>query len=75
MNNPDFEPIASNTLLFGTVSGAIGVIATISEDRFRFLQKLERCIDKTVGPIGGLTHSEYPFIILLLKKEIFFFYP
>ncbi|CAI2170756.1 4366_t:CDS:10 [Funneliformis geosporum] len=59
MNNPDFEPIASKTLLFGTVSGAIGVIATISEDRFKFLQKLEHCIDKTVGPIGGLTHSDW----------------
>ena len=71
MNNPDIEPIASKTLLFCTVSGAIGVIATISEERFNFLQKLERCIDKTVGPIGGLTHSEYP---LLLRSFFFFFF-
>ena len=62
MNNPDIEPIASKTLLFCTVSGAIGVIATISEERFNFLQKLERCIDKTIGPIGGLTHPEYPLL-------------
>ncbi|POG81286.1 uncharacterized protein OCT59_022028 [Rhizophagus irregularis] len=59
MNNPDIEPIASRTLLFCTVSGAIGVIATISEERFNFLQKLEHCIDKTIGPIGGLTHSDW----------------
>lgn len=71
MNNPDIEPIASKTLLFCTVSGAIGVIATISEDRFNFLQKLERCIDKTIGPIGGLTHSEYPLLSLLKKKKSF----
>jgi DNA damage-binding protein 1 len=74
MNNPDIEPIASRTLLFCTVSGAIGVIATISEERFNFLQKLEHCIDKTIGPIGGLTHSEYPLLSKKFLNFFFFFY-
>lgn len=43
--------------LFGTVSGAIGVIMHIDKDSFRFYNALETCIKQALPPIGGLPHK------------------
>jgi hypothetical protein len=49
------------SLLFGTVSGAIGTILTLTEESFRFFSTLERAL-KTVMTgigVGGLSHDDY----------------
>ena len=43
--------------LFGTVSGAIGVIMHIDKDNYRFYNALETCIKQALPSIGGLPHK------------------
>jgi DNA damage-binding protein 1 len=43
--------------LFGTVSGAIGVIMHIDKNSFRFYNALEICIKQALPTIGGLPHK------------------
>jgi hypothetical protein len=41
------------------VNGSIGVIATLSEFDFKFLQKLENVMQEVVPYVGGFSHQEY----------------
>ncbi|CAG8461735.1 4837_t:CDS:10 [Gigaspora rosea] len=60
MNVSETEPVGiSSELLYCTSSGAIGVIASIPEQKFKFLKKLEVSIDKVIGSIGDLSHKEW----------------
>ncbi|CAG8510042.1 5511_t:CDS:10 [Dentiscutata heterogama] len=60
MNVSETEPVGiSSELLYCTSSGAIGVIASIPEQKFKFLKKLEESIDKVIGSIGDLSHKEW----------------
>ncbi|CAG8674264.1 11574_t:CDS:10, partial [Dentiscutata erythropus] len=59
MNVSETEPVGiSSELLYCTSSGAIGVIASIPEQKFKFLKKLEESIDKVIGSIGDLSHKD-----------------
>ncbi|CAG8612770.1 1554_t:CDS:2, partial [Cetraspora pellucida] len=59
MNVSETEPAGiSSELLYCTSSGAIGVIASIPEQKFKFLKKLEESIDKVIGSIGDLSHKD-----------------
>lgn len=63
MNLPDSDTLpATPTLLFGTINGVIGVIASLSQERFEFLQRVENNMTKVVKGVGGLDHAEYPFL-------------
>ncbi|TYZ63198.1 hypothetical protein PybrP1_012947 [[Pythium] brassicae (nom. inval.)] len=47
------------SMLFGTVSGMIGVVLPISKDQFTFLTRLQTALNKVVKGVGGLSHKEW----------------
>lgn len=56
--NPDPEALALPSLLYATVSGAIGVIASISKELFDQLNTIQAAMAKGHG-IGGFEHSAW----------------
>lgn len=42
------------TLIFGSISGRIGLIAPLSRAQFGLLKRLQTEVEKIVGAIGGL---------------------
>lgn len=59
MKLPDSEAIKIDTMIFGTVGGAIGVIASIPADFFSFLSKVQENLNKVVKGIGGFKHEAW----------------
>jgi len=47
------------TMIYGTRSGAIGVIAQLPQDLYQFMDKVQHAMRECVVGIGGLKHSEY----------------
>ncbi|CAG8590178.1 17871_t:CDS:10, partial [Racocetra fulgida] len=70
MNVSETEPVGiSSELLYCTSSGAIGVIASIPEQKFKFLKKLEESIDKVIGSIGDLRFIDGDLIESFLDRS------
>ncbi|CAG8488774.1 3015_t:CDS:10, partial [Ambispora gerdemannii] len=59
MNLPETDPIATPLLLYCTVSGAIGVIATVNEKKHDILWELQRSMRHMIKGIGGLKHKRW----------------
>lgn len=59
MSLPDSELGNVPTFVFGTVGGAIGVIAVISREQFEFLSSVEHALRDVVKGVGGLSHSQW----------------
>jgi DNA damage-binding protein 1 len=59
MKLPDVEGLNIPTLLFGTINGVIGVIASLPEDKFQFFWKLQQKISQVIKGVGGFSHEEY----------------
>eukprot|EP01127_Copromyxa_protea_P023248 TRINITY_DN865_c0_g1_i1.p1 TRINITY_DN865_c0_g1~~TRINITY_DN865_c0_g1_i1.p1 ORF type:complete len:1101 (-),score=191.49 TRINITY_DN865_c0_g1_i1:52-3354(-) len=59
MKMPEGEGLQLPTLLFGTVNGVLGVIATLDEENFKLCQRLEEALIKVIHGVGGLSHSEW----------------
>ncbi|KAG0048736.1 DNA damage-binding protein 1a [Gryganskiella cystojenkinii] len=57
MANHDGDAPAVPKLLFATVSGAIGVIATLTLERYELLHQLEVNMSKVIKGVGGLDHA------------------
>jgi DNA damage-binding protein 1 len=55
----DQESRAPPTIIYGTVSGAIGVIAQLSHETYLFMEKVQTAMREVIGGIGGLKHEEY----------------
>jgi len=47
------------TVLYGTVSGMVGVLAQLSQEQYTFLSKVQGAMSKVVKGVGGLEHSEW----------------
>ena len=47
-----------NSVLFGTVSGAIGTIIMLNETMFKFFSVVEKCMKSLLGTISGLSHDD-----------------
>ena len=47
------------TLVFGTVNGVLGVVASLPADDFTFLSKVQAKLSLVVQGVGGLKHSEW----------------
>jgi len=47
------------TLLFGTASGAIGVLATLTEKEYALLKRLQDAMNEVVEGIAGMKHSDW----------------
>eukprot|EP01132_Coremiostelium_polycephalum_P003348 gene3348-4197_t len=47
------------TILFGTIGGSIGVVATISKQDFEFFSALQSGLNKVIKGVGGFTHESW----------------
>jgi DNA damage-binding protein 1 len=47
------------TVIFGTVNGVIGVIASLPQEHFLFLHKLQQNLVKVIKGVGGLSHEQW----------------
>jgi DNA damage-binding protein 1 len=47
------------TLLFGTVNGAIGVVAQLPARRFERFEAVQTAMQKVVHGVGGLVHADF----------------
>ena len=59
MRLPDSELSTVQTLLYGTVEGAIGVVASLPRPLFEFLERLQAAMRKVVQGVGGLSHADW----------------
>ena len=49
----------NQSVLFGTVSGAIGTILGIKQETYIIFEALQKCIQNVVHSVGGLPHSDW----------------
>ncbi|KAI8994749.1 CPSF A subunit region-domain-containing protein [Pilobolus umbonatus] len=66
--DPDISPLPA-TLLFGTVSGSIGVIADLTAERFKLLDQMQYNMNKVVKSIGDLSHIDWRSVSIMDRKE------
>lgn len=59
INSVTGTPISSSSYLFGTITGAIGTILTLSDEKYRFFFSLELAVKSVIGSVGGLSHNEW----------------
>ena len=59
MRMPDGDHADVPTLLFGTVNGVIGVLASLPPEQFAFLLELQRAMRKVVSGVGGFSHERW----------------
>ncbi|OVA12038.1 Cleavage/polyadenylation specificity factor [Macleaya cordata] len=59
MRLPDSDVGQIPTVIFGTVNGAIGVIASLSHEHYLFLEKLQSNLVKVIKGVGGLSHEQW----------------
>ncbi|EFA82352.1 UV-damaged DNA binding protein1 [Heterostelium album PN500] len=59
VTSPDMDSPKLPTILFGTVSGAIGVIVSISKDDYEFFEKLQKGLNRVVHGVGGLPFENW----------------
>lgn len=54
-----FEGSLGQSVLFGTVSGAIGTLLLINEASYTFLKAVEVGMESAINSVGGLSHKEW----------------
>lgn len=54
------DGINVDTLIYGTVEGSIGVVASLDKEHFAFFQKVQNALTEVIKGIGGFEHKEYP---------------
>ncbi|KAF9971393.1 DNA damage-binding protein 1a [Actinomortierella ambigua] len=59
MSNFEDDAPAVPKLLFTTVSGAVGVIATLTKERYDFFRHLEKNLTRVIRGVGGLDHASW----------------
>lgn len=59
MRMPDSPFSGIPTKLYGCISGAVGVIASIGKDHYEMLAKVQKALNKVIKGVGGLDHKEY----------------
>ena len=47
------------TLLYGTVNGVLGLIASLPEDDFNLLLEVQKQLTKVIKGVGGFTHKDW----------------
>ena len=52
------ESDAIPTILYGTMMGSLGVIASITKEDFDLFEKVQAQINNVIKGVGGLTHEE-----------------
>uniref|UniRef100_H3G8E6 DNA damage-binding protein 1 n=1 Tax=Phytophthora ramorum TaxID=164328 RepID=H3G8E6_PHYRM len=51
--------VQNQSMLFGTVSGMIGVILPISKDQYSFLVRVQQALTQVVKGVGGFSHKDW----------------
>lgn len=59
MRLPDSDVGQIPTVIFGTVNGVIGVIASLPHDQYQFFEKLQSNLRKVIKGVGGLSHEQW----------------
>ncbi|KAL2494428.1 DNA damage-binding protein 1a [Forsythia ovata] len=59
MRLPDSDVGHIPTVIFGTVNGVIGVIASLPYEQYIFLEKLQSILRKVIKGVGGLSHEQW----------------
>ena len=59
MRLTDTEAAQIPTVIFGTVNGMIGVVASLPNDLFVYLHKLQSCLTKVIKGVGGFSHDQW----------------
>jgi len=59
MKLPDSQVAKIPTMLFGTINGAIGVIASIPAEQYALLLALQDAMRKVIKGVGGFDHKEW----------------
>ncbi|OAY75001.1 DNA damage-binding protein 1a [Ananas comosus] len=59
MRLPDSEAGRIPTVIFGTVNGVIGVVASLPHDQYLFLERLQSNLVKVIKGVGGLSHEQW----------------
>ncbi|KAM0950707.1 putative transcription factor WD40-like family [Dioscorea sansibarensis] len=59
MRLPDSESGQIPTVIFGTVNGVIGVVASLPHDQYLFLERLQANLVKVIKGVGGLSHEQW----------------
>lgn len=56
-------------ILYGTVSGAIGLVTQIPQEFYEFLRSLEERLTQTIKSVGKIEHSFYRSYTTDMKQE------
>nr|CAB3464268.1 unnamed protein product [Digitaria exilis] len=59
MRLPDSEMGQIPTVIFGTINGVIGIIASLPHDQYVFLEKLQSTLVKFIKGVGNLSHEQW----------------
>ena len=59
MKMEDSESRTYNSFIYGGINGSLGVVATLNEDEFLFLDKLQKKMAEVVKGVGGFDHSTW----------------
>jgi len=59
MKQPESEAANIPTMIFGSVNGVIGVIATLPKELYEFLYKLQQRLVTVIKGVGGFTHEQW----------------
>lgn len=55
----DQDPCCLGSVLFGTVSGAIGSILSLTKEAYQFFSIVESAMRTAIVPVGGFSHTDY----------------
>jgi DNA damage-binding protein 1 len=59
MKLPDSEISKIPTMLFGTINGALGIVASLSVEQYQCLEELQNVLRHHIKGVGGLDHAEW----------------
>ncbi|AQK88922.1 DNA damage-binding protein 1a [Zea mays] len=59
MRLPDSDIGQIPTVIFGTINGVIGIIASLPHDQYIFLEKLQSTLVKYIKGVGNLSHEQW----------------
>ncbi|KAM0880962.1 hypothetical protein ACQ4PT_033240 [Festuca glaucescens] len=59
MHLPDSEMGQIPTVIFSTINGVIGIIASLPHDQYVFLEKLQATLVKFIKGVGSLSHEQW----------------
>ena len=59
MQLPESGSTSIETLIFCSVNGVIGIVASLPPEKYQMLHKLEQCLNQVIKGVGGLSHQQW----------------